>query len=69
MAHSLLNKSTAKEEYSFIKSPRFQTTATNTFNVSQNTLTKLSDFDKIVLNGKRKENHSFGSTFRRFDYY
>jgi hypothetical protein len=69
MASSLLNTSLTKEENAFAKSSRFQTVKTNTINISEQTLTKLSDFDKIVLKGSGKEHHNFGSTFGRFTYY
>ena len=69
MVSSLLNTSVSKEEHAFSKSPRFQTSKTNTFTTSANTFTKLSDFDKIVIKGKTKEHHNFGSTGGRFTYY
>jgi hypothetical protein len=69
MVSSLLNTSVSKEEHAFSKTPRFQTTKTNTLNISANTLTKLSDFDKTVIRGRGKEHHNFGSTAGRFTYY
>lgn len=61
--------SVSKEMHAFSKSPRFPSIKINTNNSSSETFNKLTDFDKTVIKGKGKPQHSFGERHRRFSYY